>query len=124
MPGIRHGTGSSTPLPTESRTFQFDANAADGSVFQVDLAISGFIGGWTSFNPQPDPPGDIGFAFVGDSGASLQSFQISDNADLRLSLSAVPEPGSLALRGFGAIGVMPWLRRATSAAGRRASAST
>jgi PEP-CTERM motif len=85
------------------------AEAGDGSVFKVTFDISGFTGGWSSFNPQPDPPGDNGFVFVGDP-------MFTWHIDLQLAngglapLAFVPEPASLGILLMG-LGTLIGLRR-------------
>lgn len=108
-------TFSNVPLgPTvtdRGAVFQFDATAGDGSEYQVELTLGGYEGDWASFNPQPDPPGDIGASFTGDPQATLSIFQIEGSTDAPLSFSAVPEPATLGLLGLGSLALTAARRR-------------
>ena len=89
--------------PNSDGMTSFNANFADGSVFQVDIHIGGFLGDWLSLNPQPLPPGFQAsgtnfFGLTADPMASISIFELNPNGDpLPLSFSLVPEPASLAL---------------------------
>jgi hypothetical protein len=114
-----HGPGSSDPYSASPGLFTSNSDGTryvfdetgDGSVFQVTFDISGYTGGFNSFNPQPDPPGDVGFVFTGD---PMMHFHI----DLQLPgaglapLSFIPEPASLGLLMMGVGGLMGLRRKA------------
>jgi hypothetical protein len=93
---------------------------ADGSVFVLSMVFSGPGGviSWGSFNPQPDPPGDIiipyDIKFGGDASVALQ---LTEDGKL-LSFGVVPEPSTWALMalGFAALGVLAYRRGARSSA--------
>jgi hypothetical protein len=76
----------------------------DGNVFQVTFDVSGILGDWSSFNPQPDPPGDFGFAYLGDTTLTVHIDRVLPNQSL-VPLALVPEPASLGvlLAGLGAL---------------------
>jgi len=97
------GAGTFTDLGGRLVTYMFD-EMGDGATYQVTFDISGYDGGWTSFNPRPDPPGDIGFAFTGvstDPGVSMQIAYVLPSGGL-VPLSFIPEPAGLGLLLMGA----------------------
>jgi PEP-CTERM motif len=85
----------------------------------VDVALTfsgpGAVTTWSSFNPQPDPPGDVAGFEVSFQGA------LGENADPSVTLGisingtagdlSVPEPGTLSLIGTALIGLAAWRRR-------------
>jgi hypothetical protein len=105
------------PLVTGGRAsfsfFECDGSVrtCDGSVFKVTFDIVGFAGSWASFNPQPDPPGVVGFQFAGDPQLtwSIDVGSLDPNGDFAplgtLSQSEIPEPTTLALFGVSLAGL-------------------
>ena len=85
----------------------------------VDVALTfsgpGGVTTWSSFNPQPDPPGDVAGFDVSFQGT------LGENADPSVTLGvsingtagdlSVPEPGTLSLIGTALIGLAAWRRR-------------
>jgi hypothetical protein len=90
------------------------AQACDGSVFQISLAFpAGGVTSWSSFNPQPDPPG-IYFSYLATfSGEPTFALSITDGGN-PLTFSPVPEPATWALMavGFVSLGAIAMRRRA------------
>jgi hypothetical protein len=90
------------------------AQACDGSVFQISLAFpAGGVTSWSSFNPQPDPPG-IYFSYLATfSGEPTFALSITDGGN-PLTFSPVPEPTTWALMavGFVSLGAIAMRRRA------------
>jgi hypothetical protein len=94
--------------------------------FQVTFDISGYNGGWSGFNPQPDPPGDYADSFVGfsftsggigapadDPRMTLHLVALNPNGTIAgpYSFTKVSEPGSILLLGTGLLGLGGVLRR-------------
>jgi hypothetical protein len=118
------GDGSVIPLPDAPNADGFTETRAilGGHVFDITLRFLGpgpiVPGSWSSFNPQPDPPGDVlagQLAFVGD---PQMFFTISVDGDpLSFALapppSGAPEPATwgLMLLGFGGMGAALRSRR-------------
>ena len=73
-----------------------------GKSFEVDLEFSGPGSSitWDSFNPQPDPPGDVASYTIGFAADASVGIQIQENGS-NLSFSAVPEPSTWAMMGLG-----------------------
>ncbi len=73
-----------------------------GKSFGVDLEFSGPGSSitWDSFNPQPDPPGDVASYTIGFAADASVGIQIQENGS-NLSFSAVPEPSTWAMMGLG-----------------------
>lgn len=117
------GDGSVIPLP--------DAPNSDGftGFRQViaghDIAVSLQFGPgqvdartWSSFNPQPDPPGDVlkgsfQFANLEDPWMAFRISVDGDALSFALDTSGAPEPAEWALMivGFGGVGAMLRTRR-------------
>ncbi len=77
----------------------------------VGLTFEGPAGvkDWGSFNPQPDPPGDVaGFTMTFPADATLIVRISADDTPLDFS---VPEPGTLGLFGTALVGLAAWRRR-------------
>jgi hypothetical protein len=91
-------------------TYVFD-ETGDGSVFQVTFDIFGVLGGWSSFNPQPDPPGDFGFSFTGDATLGVQIDYVEPSGALA-PLSLIPEPAGPGLLLIGAAALVGLRRKA------------
>ncbi|HEY5207761.1 MAG TPA: PEP-CTERM sorting domain-containing protein [Roseiarcus sp.] len=89
------------------------AQACDGSVFQISLAFpAGGVTSWSSFNPQPDPPG-IYFSYLATfSGEPTFALSITDGGN-PLTFSPVPEPATWGLMavGFVSLGALAMRRR-------------
>jgi PEP-CTERM motif len=89
------------------------AKACDGSVFQISLAFpADDVTSWSSFNPQPDPPG-IYFSYLATfRGAPTFALSITDGGN-PLTFSPVPEPATWALMavGFVSLGAFAMRRR-------------
>ena len=94
------------------------AKACDGSVFQISLAFpAGGVTSWSSFNPQPDPPG-IYFSYLATfSGEPTFALSITDGGN-PLTFSPVPEPATWGLMavGFVSLGAFAMRRRAKAEA--------
>jgi hypothetical protein len=94
------------------------AKACDGSVFQISLAFpAGGVTSWSSFNPQPDPPG-IYFRYLATfSGDPTFALSITDGGN-PLAFSPVPEPATWGLMGVGfvSLGAFAIRRRAKAEA--------
>ena len=92
--------------------------ACDGSVFQISLAFpAGGVTSWSSFNPQPDPPG-IYFSYLAAfSGAPTFALSITDGGS-PLTFSPVPEPATWSLMAVGFVSLCAFAMR------RRAKAET
>jgi hypothetical protein len=104
--------------PNSDGRFSFLA-LGDGSVFQVNFDVGGLTGSWGSFNPQPDPPGIIGFGFVGDPTLSWDIVPGTLDANGAFSPSGDPlietvEPATIALFGVGLAGIAGMRRRKTA----------
>lgn len=116
-----HGAGPSDPYSPSPGVFSSDEDlqtasyvfdeTGDGSVFQVTFNISGFTGAWSSFNPQPDPPGDFGFSFTGDPMLTVQVDYVEPSGGLA-PLSFVPEPAGPGLLLIGAAALVGLRRKA------------
>ena len=95
------------------------AKACDGSVFKISLAFpAGGVTSWSSFNPQPDPPG-IYFSYLATfSGEPTFSLSITDDGS-PLTFSPVPEPATWGLMavGFVSLGAFAMRRRTKAKAG-------
>lgn len=116
--GLRGNSGSPTsfalPLddPDIAGRYQFLASV-DGQEFRVTFDIGGYLGGWSGFNPQPDPPGYelnfVGFSFQGDpslsilleSGSSGPGGFTSTGTYSFSEEAGVPEPGTWLLATLG-----------------------
>ena len=91
------------------------AQACDGSVFQVSLAFpAGGVTSWSSFNPQPDPPG-IYFSYLA-TFIEPPTFALSiteNNSALSFVAAPVPEPATWGLMavGFVSLGALAMRRR-------------
>jgi hypothetical protein len=79
----------------------------------IDVALMfsgpGGVTSWSSFNPQPDPPGDVGgfdLSFGGDANVT-----VSISANGTPLAFGVPEPGTLTLFGTALIGLASWRRK-------------
>ncbi len=108
------GVGTFMELGDHMASYMFD-EMGDGAMYQVTFDISGFAGGWTSFNPQPDPPGDLGFAFTAmstDPGLSVQIDYVLPSGGLA-PLSFIPEPAGLGFLLMGAATMIGLRRKAT-----------
>jgi PEP-CTERM motif len=94
------------------------AQACDGSVFQISLAFpADDVTSWSSFNPQPDPPG-IYFSYLATfSGDPTFALSITDGGN-PLTFSPVPEPATWGLMavGFVSLGAFAMRRRAKAEA--------
>ncbi len=104
-----------------SRT-SFDFNVGD-HVFSVTIELFGpsAVENWSSFNPQPDPPGDgfgyqFNFAAAGDPGVT---FNITEDGHQLSFQSATPIPAALPLFGTG-LGVLGLLARRRKRSAARA----
>jgi PEP-CTERM motif len=90
------------------------AKACDGSVFQISLAFpADDVTSWSSFNPQPDPPG-IYFSYLATfRGEPTFALSITDGGN-PLTFSPVPEPATWGLMtvGFVSLGALAMRRRA------------
>lgn len=89
----------------------FAFNYADHS-FVVGLTFSGpgGVASWSSFNPQPDPPGDgLGYDVTFAGGDASAGFTISEDG-APLSFALAPEPSTWAMMGIGfaALGFAGW----------------
>lgn len=114
-------------LPAGSSMVSTRATSAAGDIvfdvlFQISSSSGGILapGSLVGFNPQPEPPAGYGGAFAMSFGIDRLSdamigIRILDGQGNPLSLSHVPEPGSLALAGIATAAMM--IRRRT---GRRA----
>jgi hypothetical protein len=98
-----HGPGPNDPYTMTPGLFSVNSDhvgtcnfteTGDGNTFQVTFDIAGLTGGWSSFNPQPDPPGDFGFVFDGDSRLTVHIDLVQPNQTLQ-PLALVPEPTGL-----------------------------
>jgi hypothetical protein len=103
------GLFSSNPVQ-HTASYVFD-ETGDGSVFQVTFDISGITGGWSSFNPQPDPPGDFGFSFTGDATLGVQ-IDYKEPSGAFAPLSFIPEPAGSGLLLIGAAALVGLRRKA------------
>jgi hypothetical protein len=94
------------------------AKACDGSVFQISLAFpADGVTSWSSFNPQPDPPG-IYFSYLATfSKAPTFALSVMEN-ESPLTFSPVPEPATWGLMavGFVSLGAFAMQRRAKAEA--------
>jgi len=104
--------------PNADGRFTFLAKG-DGSVFEVNFDIGGLTGAWGAFNPQPDPPGVIGFGFVGDPSVSwdIVPGTVDDGGTFTPTGNALietPEPATIALFGIGLAGIGTLRRRRTA----------
>ena len=92
--------------------------ACDGSVFQISLAFpADDVTSWSSFNPQPDPPG-IYFRYLATfSGEPTFALSVTEGGN-PLSFSPVPEPATWGLMavGFASLGAFAMRRRAKAEA--------
>ena len=103
------------PTPDSRGNTGFSCSGVAGTVpttFDAALTFTGPGGvvDWVSFNPQPDPPGDVAaydVTFAGDASVALS---ISLNGT-PLGFAPVPEPGTLTLFGTALIGLASWRRR-------------
>jgi PEP-CTERM motif len=104
-------------LPTPNRDGKTGFSCSgltDGVVNSLDAALTftgpGGVVDWVSFNPQPDPPGDVAAFDVTFGGDASVALSISvDGTPLDFAL--VPEPGTLSLFGTALIGLAAWRRR-------------
>ena len=74
------------------------------------MAFSG-VGGivdWVSFNPQPDPPGDVFSYEITFAGDATLALGVTENGN-PLTFSAAPEPGTWVMMalGFASLGALP-----------------
>ncbi len=110
------GDGSVISLPDAPNSDGFTGftDVFQGHTFQVSLRFGpGQVDArtWSSFNPQPDPPGDVlagQFQFFGALDPDMFIRITEDRTPLTFTLDSVPEPESWALMilGFGGIGAM------------------
>jgi hypothetical protein len=124
LPAVMPGDGSVVPLPDAPNSDGFTGfrEMLGGHDISVSLQFGpGQVdpGSWSSFNPQPDPPGDVlkgSFQFA-DQVDPWMIFSISVDGDpLKFALDSsggVPEPAEWALMiaGFGGVGAMLRSRR-------------
>ena len=92
-----------------------DNGSCDGSVVVLSMAFSG-VGGivdWVSFNPQPDPPGDVFSYEITFAGDATLALGVTENGN-PLTFSAAPEPGTWVMMalGFASLGALAWRTRA------------
>jgi len=103
------------PTPTSDGKTGFSCSGGTGTVANsLDAALTftgpGGVVDWVSFNPQPDPPGDVAAYDVTFAGDASVAVSISvDGTPLDFDL--VPEPGTMSLFGTALIGLAAWRRR-------------
>ena len=114
LTGLGSGALMFPPDPIRGVTSTaFDASA-DGVehhyVVGLDISGPGDVATWSSFNPQPDPPGfsfgaQFSFAGVGDPDVTVTVSQ--DGVPLSFAVAGVPEPAEWAMliAGFVAVGM-------------------
>jgi hypothetical protein len=103
------------PTPNSDGRTGFSCSGVIGTVANsLDAALTftgpGGVVDWVSFNPQPDPPGDVvayDVTFAGDASVAVS---ISVNGT-PLDFDLVPEPGTMSLFGTALIGLAAWRRR-------------
>jgi hypothetical protein len=83
----------------------------------VALTFSGPVSDWVAFNPQPDPPGDVGAYTMTFQGALGENGGADPFTIMAITVNGtsgdfnLPEPGTLSLFGTALIGLAAWRRR-------------
>jgi len=104
------------PISYYQTGFNFSTSGHD---FSVTLDIYGptSLTDWTSFNPQPDPPGDgfaYQFSFLSDPAVGLSITE--DGTNLNFAETPLPPSLPLLFSGIGTLGLLGWRRKNKAAA--------
>lgn len=109
------GCDTTIPVPNSDGNTSFSCTGTLGDEADVTVDVLLTVAGpldrtsWSSFNPQPDPPG----AVTGDTMTfqADPSVTVSINVDDTPLDFSVPEPGTLSLFGTALVGLAAWRRR-------------
>jgi len=121
LPGGCDPTNIPAPNSDGKTSFSCTGTLGDEANVTVSVALTfagpGGVADWVSFNPQPDPPGDVGAYDVTFQGALGENAGTDPFTIMAVTVNGtagdfnLPEPGTLSLFGTALLGLAAWRRR-------------